>query len=214
MYILHYCSSPVVDKVGDWFLPWSKNKSGEISRKYSIQLVTSSPASPHDCVRMVYSTSGMWARHLQKLWHSLPSSVSLTYLCLPVQHISNPKYTRQTQLTISFFGSNWMNGKSNHGSGTIQWGMYLSKATRLILAETVEKPSSTQKPRREGKRKTQALKHYEGWKRPWLRKQTRKRAEWHWWFNVNSANPINHKSPWKTQRLTNCTLKKYTQLQN
>lgn len=105
---------------------------------------------------------------------------------------------------------------ANLGSGTIQWGSHLSSTTRPILAETLweAKRSSAQKPRGEGKRKTLQLKHYERWKTFWLRKQGRKRGGRHRWPRVNSATPMNHKSPWKTQCLIHCSLQWYTQLQN
>lgn len=165
----------------------------------------------------VRTAEGVWRRQRQKTCQSLLSSVSLTSLCPSTNTYPIPSTPRQTWVTPTFCWP-WLNERKRQ---ILAQEIYNEKAilvaqTGPILAETrwEAQSSSAQKPRGEGKRKTPWLKRYERWKTFWLREQGRKRGGWHWWTRVNSATPVNHKSPWKTQCLMHCGLRWYTQLQN
>lgn len=139
-------------------------------------------------------------------------SVSLTLLYPNANTYPIPSTPDRCTWPRLSFGPNWMNGNSDLGSGTIQWGSHIGSTTRPILAETLwEAKNAARKPRGEGKRKTQRLKHYNRWKTFWLWKQGRKRGGRHW---VIFATPVKHKSPWKTQCLILWTWQWYTQLLN
>lgn len=134
------------------------------------------------------------------------------------QHISDPKLTRQTQLTPSLtVGHDWMNGNSK------SW----------LRNYTMRKPSWWRNEAHLG------WKRY--WRRnaAWLRSQEGKERGRHCGSNTKKDGrcfgsegregrdegdigdlewtlppQVNHKSPWKTQCLIPCGVQRYTQLRN